>query len=197
MPDLGGTQLRTGGHAPGSNGSPLIPHIALPSSPTRVKRNSRVRLAPDSVSPSNSVMSESRWGTALSSFSSWVTRKRITSAVLSWPMRFLSVTSSPTSYLGEIYDHVETLRLRDGDRAVADRRAQQTTVAADLDEGCVSRLQGELVAAGVGSVEDAKAVLRVGDLHYRPWRAVDQDRVPENPVHVVILDARLVLERGV
>src|SRR5919112_2045422 len=82
----------------GVKGSPLMPHIVLPLSATRVKRNSRVSPALDSVSPSNSFMSESRRGTVLSSLSLRVMRNRITFAVPSLPIRFFSVISSPTSY---------------------------------------------------------------------------------------------------
>jgi hypothetical protein len=76
---------------------------------------------------------------------------------------------------------------------VSDRRSQKTPVASDLDEGSISRLQGEFVAAGVGGVEDAEPVPGVRNLEHRPGCAVDQDGVPEDTVHVIVFDAGLAL----
>src|SRR5215203_6364084 len=45
VPDLGRSQLRTGGHELRVELFAVNTHITLPSSPTRVKRNSRVRPA--------------------------------------------------------------------------------------------------------------------------------------------------------
>jgi hypothetical protein len=90
VPDLSSPNSGLAAIRSGSNGSPLIPHITSPLSPTRVKRNSRVRLALDSSSPSNSAISESCRGIVLSSFSLRVIRNRMTFAVLPSPMRFLA-----------------------------------------------------------------------------------------------------------
>ena len=181
----------------GSNGSPLIPHITRPPSPTRVNRNSRVRVARDSWSPSNSAISESCRGTLLSSFSLRVTRKRITFAVLPSPMRFFSATSVPTSYFEK--SMTTTKRSACAIRIVRWRIGAPSSPPSlpTWTKGVVSRLQGKVVAAGVGGIEDAEAVFRVRDLHYRPRSAIDQDGVSEDAVHVVILDARLTHQRGI
>ena len=86
------------------------------------------------------------------------------SAVVPSPMRFFSVTSAHR-VAGEVDDDVEALCLGDGDRAVGERCAEQTAVAADLDEWSDILLglgvECELVVAGVGGVENAKVILRV------------------------------------
>src|SRR5215204_4942927 len=102
--------------------------------------------------------------------------------------------------LREVHDHVEALCGGNRDTLVGDRRAQQADVAPDLDEGVPAggrRVELELVASGVGGVENAKAVHRVRDFHKRPGCTVHENGVGENPLQKVVLDPRLVLQRWI
>src|SRR5215213_9093283 len=179
---------------PGSNGSPLIPHIVLPLSATLVKR--KLARAPGAGFGEpvelRYVRKTSRYRAEVVLFAGYAEAHYASGLALARAVLQRDLIAN--SVLREIYDHVEALRLRDAERAVSDRGAEQPPVAADLDErGMVCRLQGEFVAAGVGGVEDAKPVLRGRYLKYWSGSAVDQDGVSKDPVHVVVLDARFAL----
>src|SRR5215212_2104412 len=137
VPDLGGTHLRTGGHTPG------IERFAVdtPHRPSLVAHPREAKLARalgfglrEPVELRH--VRESLWNHALFIlFVGDAEAHNFGGSALAHTVLERNLVAD--AVLGEVYDHVEALRLRDGDRAVPDRRAQQTTVATNLNEGCV------------------------------------------------------------
>src|SRR5690625_2601887 len=89
----------------------------------------------------------------------------------------------------EVDDYIESLSLGNVDHIMFHRGCEQTHIAADLNEAG-SVVETELVAAGIGGIEDAEAVLGIRYFQHRPWRTVDEDAVPEHPAHVLGAHAR-------